>query len=313
MATDTFQQPRFKFLSLPAEIRIEIYRLVLRQSTPVRPGRSSSSYWPDFPLKLSAQLLRTCRQIHAEGLPILYGENTFSIIISNLFGPPSPYLESRGLGALNGLIHKYLQSWPEDPDPVTDAIISQTLSLPCPRRFNIEVSCTRVFELSPIRDGVRLIVKCLQKLTSPRLEHVRLVCRFDSEMENTNQGNYLKQECFGILRTWFSRLHNVKEVKIRGLPKKDAEILKKSMQRQQTTEDLPPVPPPLIDRYEALKRYAHDIGFCEYDLRQALLAAERDDEDEFKRRKAAIFQRVKSRWEEMNKDKLLCEEVADDV
>ena len=41
----------------------------------------------EYSLPLSAQLLRTCKQIYAEGLPILYGENTFQIKISNTHGP----------------------------------------------------------------------------------------------------------------------------------------------------------------------------------------------------------------------------------
>lgn len=67
----------------------------------------------------------------------------------------------------------------------------------------------------------------------------------------------------------------------------------------------------LTGRYEALGKYAHDIGFCEHDLRQALLAVERDDEDEFKVRKAAIFQSVKMRWEEMNNAEVLREATDD--
>ncbi|KAK0732177.1 hypothetical protein B0H67DRAFT_549793 [Lasiosphaeris hirsuta] len=39
----------------------------------------------------------------------------------------------------------------------------------------------------------------------------------------------------------------------------------------------------------------HDISSYKHDLRQALLAIKRDDEDEFKARKAAIFQSVKMR------------------
>lgn len=63
------------FLSLPYELRLEIYNhLLLLPPTP--------------PQTLHPQILRACRQIHAEALPLLYGRNTFEAHASLLVSFP---------------------------------------------------------------------------------------------------------------------------------------------------------------------------------------------------------------------------------
>lgn len=58
------------FLSLPAELRNQIYNLVFVAKLPI------DFYLPrDF--SRSAALLRTCRQVHDEGVTLLYGQNHF--------------------------------------------------------------------------------------------------------------------------------------------------------------------------------------------------------------------------------------------
>lgn len=61
-----------RLLALPAELRINIWQLVLvqdaRKNAYKQPGRS----------RFCANVLRTCKQINLEGTPILYGENIFS-------------------------------------------------------------------------------------------------------------------------------------------------------------------------------------------------------------------------------------------
>ncbi|KAM7191193.1 hypothetical protein V8F33_009064 [Rhypophila sp. PSN 637] len=80
----------FEFLSLPGEIRNKIYRLVLCDHEVIDnytysqiPAHSGCARGE---LHKSAQLLRTCRQIHTEAMPILYGENTFQIDTNNYKG-----------------------------------------------------------------------------------------------------------------------------------------------------------------------------------------------------------------------------------
>ena len=88
------------FLSLPPEVRIQIYRYLLCHSTWIQPHRACDMYsWP-FDIQARTRgmslltsfepepstytkyspesaILRTCRMIYAEAMPVLYGENTF--------------------------------------------------------------------------------------------------------------------------------------------------------------------------------------------------------------------------------------------
>ncbi|KAI1126066.1 hypothetical protein F5Y10DRAFT_220661 [Nemania abortiva] len=95
------------FLNLPLEIRLEIYSYLLTaQSTPSPPPPSlppidttsptlPSSYSSSSPSLSSSSsplhpsILRTCRQLHAECIPVLYGTNTFLAHTSLLATFPS--------------------------------------------------------------------------------------------------------------------------------------------------------------------------------------------------------------------------------
>lgn len=82
MAAD---QSASRLLSLPSELRNAIYELLLIQDSRSAPAderqRSSSSGGGGH--CICANVLRTCRQVHAEAAPILYGENMF-VAHSNL-------------------------------------------------------------------------------------------------------------------------------------------------------------------------------------------------------------------------------------
>ena len=66
------QSPLF---SLPTEIRLEVYRNLLVWPPPIRPKGfyGSRRIVPE----LEPSILRTCRQIRDEALPLLYSENVF--------------------------------------------------------------------------------------------------------------------------------------------------------------------------------------------------------------------------------------------
>ncbi|CAD0023675.1 unnamed protein product [Aureobasidium pullulans] len=87
----------FRFLNLPTEIRLRIMEFALTDGTRAstvkliggRRSRITGTYLDAIPSyssspKPSAQILLTNRQINAEGTPILYSKNTFSICSSNL-------------------------------------------------------------------------------------------------------------------------------------------------------------------------------------------------------------------------------------
>jgi hypothetical protein len=69
MATSTSYSKGFRFLDLPAEIRLKVYRNIFVSERYVSPFE---------PNELSTQILRTCHTIHDEGVTVLYGENRFA-------------------------------------------------------------------------------------------------------------------------------------------------------------------------------------------------------------------------------------------
>ncbi|PYI05534.1 hypothetical protein BO78DRAFT_430460 [Aspergillus sclerotiicarbonarius CBS 121057] len=93
----SLQQPTFPFLSLPAEIRIQIYDLLLvsRNESPSHTTKTSTKptstikpiplHQPPSPRPhththtISPSILLTNKQISTESLPILYTQNTFTL------------------------------------------------------------------------------------------------------------------------------------------------------------------------------------------------------------------------------------------
>lgn len=78
MALD--RQPKTFFLAVPKEIRDEVYRLCLL----TRHTKRASFLHPAIPHSLDLAILRTCRQIHEEYSYILYCENAFVRIVTDL-------------------------------------------------------------------------------------------------------------------------------------------------------------------------------------------------------------------------------------
>lgn len=86
--------PTSPLLALPAELRNEIlyYLLIQRQTAPVSIlGGPRSPKPPRF----CSNVLLTCKQLKAEGTPILYGENVFAAHPSLLATLPSLLLATR--------------------------------------------------------------------------------------------------------------------------------------------------------------------------------------------------------------------------
>ena len=63
------------FFSLPPELRLQIYRRLLCHHTRIwiqpHGGRDTITFSPE------CAILRTCRRVYSEAMPVLYGENTF--------------------------------------------------------------------------------------------------------------------------------------------------------------------------------------------------------------------------------------------
>ena len=66
------------FLDLPAEIRIEIYNLLLVERQTVRIPERLRNNGVDF--NVYPHVLRVCKQIHAEAAPAFYGRNEMRLL-----------------------------------------------------------------------------------------------------------------------------------------------------------------------------------------------------------------------------------------
>ena len=85
-----FKQPqnesKSRLLSLPAELRLKIWRCVFKSEKPLLPqGDFTAPQLYKQQLKLSSQILRSSQQVYEEGCSVLYGENTLVITTA----PPS--------------------------------------------------------------------------------------------------------------------------------------------------------------------------------------------------------------------------------
>ena len=104
LETDTFQTPARQqtacpLLSLPAELRVKVLRMLMKSPDPIIPFRRASDYYYEHEdddeyefgndyqtrdsyldsLCMSAQVLSSCRQLCSDGMHVLYGENTLQV------------------------------------------------------------------------------------------------------------------------------------------------------------------------------------------------------------------------------------------
>lgn len=287
-AQNTIQPSRgFRFLRLPAELRVMIYRLALCSNKPINPRSTSAN--------LSAQLLRTCRQVHAEGKVILYDENTFQIELSNTLG----------------LCH----SGRIVPTVLADFYAQRRRVTPPLLRLHIQVRYTEAHKLSILRENVMWLVDRLREQQLP-IRSLQLDCDLHchDETEAEDDGGayaapYLSShlfeasdidQCRYMLRSWFGRLRGIREVTINGMTEADTEAMRERMQRETLTREEAKART-LLDRFLVLSEYAKDIYFCEQDLRAALLAAEDDDVPSFEAAQARILRSVAKHLKKMTK------------
>jgi hypothetical protein len=86
-ATRTPAETPFRFLDLPAELRVQIYEYLVVVGkvffTPdwydVQEGKIRFKDWTKYPIP-SLQLLRACKQIHEEAEEVYFGKNLFGLL-----------------------------------------------------------------------------------------------------------------------------------------------------------------------------------------------------------------------------------------
>lgn len=96
-----------RFLLLPAELRVEIYKLLLVSNCAYRLGHHGLYCHVNTRKKLSAAILRTNNAIYAEARPVLYGENVF--FFGTLYEPnPDNHLKGERLGYVQKVLNDSL-------------------------------------------------------------------------------------------------------------------------------------------------------------------------------------------------------------
>lgn len=82
MGPPTPRKP-LSFLSLPPEVRLQIYRLLTFPKNPFR--RHLRTNLPEAAFSFHSAILRTCRLISAEALTVFWGENWWDVDICHSF------------------------------------------------------------------------------------------------------------------------------------------------------------------------------------------------------------------------------------
>ncbi|KAI0383281.1 hypothetical protein F5Y04DRAFT_250989 [Hypomontagnella monticulosa] len=191
----------FRFLYLPTEVRLMVYRLLLCHE-----GKIPFSI--SFPVRLSPAILRTCRQTLNEARPILYGENVWHMRI----------IDKGGYGRV--LMKKDLQ-WAHIKQPPWLAHI---------KSFDISVEIFHEKDPIVIQSEVKWVSEVLSTL--PDLHYLRI---------NLNDGHGGTEEDVGqycrILRS-FASIKRVRRVVIDGVPRVYAEHLARQMAGLSPLNDL---------------------------------------------------------------------------
>ena len=154
---DTVQDrpERCRFLDLPAEIRVIIYRYLLTGRIHVPSTEDFSLNTITRPPDLYPVILRTCRRILFEAQPILYGENTFGIFIYPYFA-----------------LDTYLYVAGDLPFPQYSRNLSKWV-----RRLDIQIQLSDGERSNTFKDCLRSVCVFLSEL--PRLDHIHIKLDYD--------------------------------------------------------------------------------------------------------------------------------------
>ncbi|KAK0647002.1 hypothetical protein B0T16DRAFT_458869 [Cercophora newfieldiana] len=312
---------KFSFLKLPTEIRLMIFSILFQSMDPL--GATIAGMWEidgrgiedqyraaRDRCKLSAQVLRTCRQVYCEGYPVLYGDNTWYFEL----GHDTPCLPS--------VFASHFPDWM--PRPASDdAPLSNCL--PHIRRIKVMLVNPLLYvNQDKVRNQLRYLAERLRQF--PNVQHLEFHCAFvhsyrrngetrvnfedwnawTNSSESTPESvlKHLETSCHaplvrrgqcpekekekelaGILKTWLGRLRNIKSVSISGIPPRCADIIKQRCEGSAPLDVLP-------DRYEALENQVAGDRSCMKNLRRALLACEAEEKGAFEDAKDAVMRNV---------------------
>lgn len=263
-------QRRVGFLSLPPEIRLIIYRLLLRHSKPLAGERY---------IKLSPAILRTCRLILEEARPVLYGENIWKMRIFHCNYEVKAYF----LDCI---------SFDEEAVPRWGPRLADM------RNFYVVVGIDGRENMLGVRSPIAQISKTLSHIPVLNYVHIKL-CFLENleDWDNFDEWGYREennkydedeeydtQKFCQVLQN-FTLLRHVRKVKLEGVPPKYAEYLASKMRGPAPLDHLP-------NMFDALNLFAGQFDFCIDLLQSAWDAVEDSNVKLFKGIREEIMQLV---------------------
>ncbi len=251
------------FLDFPFEIRLIIYRLLLRKDDLI--GGDGT--------KLHPSIIRTCRQVLSEAHCVLYGENTHLIKINNSSGPDYTSITA----------NDYLADWNND------LAIDRIQHL---RRFKITIQYSDEYELDLIRQAIRKV--CSGLSTIPRLDYVCIAYEYWPCFV-LGLPSKVEEKLGYMVQTYFGQLRDVGVVVVQDVLPRCADVVTRRMMGSEPED-------PLLKMYEELEKYAAPIQFCDGDLRRACWAMEEGDGDSFQYWRDLIVRRITGHVENMTRE-----------
>ena len=244
------------FLDIPMEIRVQIYRYLLRQNESIDIYQLLRLGDEPNRVRLQPCILRSCRKVSSEALPVLYGENTWNVVINNTLEDPFKDQSNHRLCFFR------------------DNHLLQRL-----RRLDIRIMVSVMGSIHCFRWDVTDVCRVLANLV--QINYLRISCEMCCCcQEPTDQPDWKPGDLrLNILQTYFGELRNIRSVVIEGIPTECAEKMKQLMTGDQPSDRLRIM-------YETLEEFAHDLPDFEPDLSKAREAMERGDVREFRRRRS---------------------------
>ncbi|CAF9942440.1 MAG: hypothetical protein ALECFALPRED_009752 [Alectoria fallacina] len=197
-------------LTLPLEIRLQIYTTVLRTSATLRLNRqlqeASRSYYegnyyvlrenltlPDFQ---QTALLRASRQVYDEASPIFYQSNTFNFELGHKPDVNEDGLEAvAGLDTMRNISVRILPEWHKGRlwfNPQTGPAIDRVLQrCPSARSLTVHYPCPHEFHSSenPFGDLVPRILRRLDQITVVAFIKPRTMVKLGAEFGTGQEGD----------------------------------------------------------------------------------------------------------------------------
>lgn len=284
----TTHQGRSPFLKLPAEIRNLIYRELFvgeDEAIEVDLTHSGLAQPTSGGGHLSAQFLRTCRQIYLEGRSVLWGCNTWRIRIDH----PS------GRGKIGRPTIRLVPPFGEDS--------------PWPRKymryFHILIYTQEWCWGCHIRDRLSSLSAYFQSFPQIHELHLELVASYDAA-DGIPSGAVAVSDYRGrgplditrqikCITTWMAGIRGVAKAKVTGLPSQEAEFLTTKWKSNDPQNSLP-------EMLKVLEMYALPLakfGDIGTDLVRTLDATEDDDMETFKACRERVREGIGRYFEEM--------------